>query len=283
MARPLRLEYPNALYHVTARGNAQQDIYLADDDRTLFLSVLAEVINRFGWICHAYCLMDNHYHLLIETPEANLSRGMRQLNGVYTQRFNREHGRVGHVFQGRFKAILVEHDAYLLELARYIVLNPLRAKMVRSITQHPWSSYLATAGLAERPGWLTTDWVLSQFAKGKAVAQRRYAEFVLAGKNIPSPWPDLKGQTLLGSESFIEKMRPMLEGKSGVLEVPRQQRLVHRPSLKRLFTRAVLADKTMRDAAIHKACLDFGYTMAATAQAAGIHYSTVSKIINGER
>ena len=212
MARPLRLEFTNALYHVTARGNAQQDIYLADHDRMLFLNVLAETIGRFRWICHAYCLMDNHYHLLIETPEPNLSRGMRQLNGVYTQRFNREHGRVGHVFQGRFKAILVEHDAYLLELARYIVLNPLRAKMSRSITQHRWSSYLATAGQAERPAWLTTDWVLSQFAKGKAVAQRRYVEFVLAGKNLPSPWPKLKGQTLLGSDRFIEKMRPLLEG-----------------------------------------------------------------------
>lgn len=283
MARPLRLEFPNALYHVTARGNAQQVIYLADPDRTLFLSVLAEVISRFGWICHAYCLMDNHYHLLIETPEANLSRGMRQLNGVYTQRFNRAHGRVGHIFQGRFKAILVDRDAYLLELARYIVLNPLRAKMIKSLTRFPWSSFLATAGQTERPGWLTTDWVLSQFAKGQIVAQRRYAEFVLAGKNIPSPWSALKGQTLLGSDRFVDKMRPMLKGRSVTLEVPRQQRLVHRPSLSRQFTRAVLADKDLRNAAIRTACLEFGYTMAATAQAAGIHYSTVSKIIKGER
>ena len=126
MARPLRLEFPHALYHVTARGNAQQDVYLDDDDRELFLCVLAEVIDRFRWICHAYCLMGNHYHLLIETPDANLSLGMRQLNGVYTQRFNRHHNRAGHLFQGRFKAILVERYSYLLELARYIVLNPLR-------------------------------------------------------------------------------------------------------------------------------------------------------------
>ena len=127
MTRPLRLEFPGALYHVTARGNARQGIYLDDQDRHLFLSVLSEVVGRFAWICHAYCLMDNHYHLLIETPQANLSLGMRQLNGVYTQRLNRRHARAGHVFQGRFKAILVERDAYLLKLARYIVLNPLRA------------------------------------------------------------------------------------------------------------------------------------------------------------
>ena len=283
MARPLRLEFPHALYHVTARGNAQQDVYLDDDDRELFLCVLAEVIDRFRWICHAYCLMGNHYHLLIETPDANLSLGMRQLNGVYTQRFNRHHSRAGHLFQGRFKAILVERDSYLLELARYIVLNPLRARLVRSIVRYPWSSYRATVGQAKRPAWLHTDWVLAQFAKGRVVAQRRYAAFVLEGKNLPSPWPEIKGQVLLGSERFVEKMRPMLEGQSNLFGVPRVQRLLHRPSLKRLFSSAVRANKTLRDEAIHKACLEFGYTMAATAREAGIHYSTVSKIIKGER
>ena len=112
MARPLRLEFPGALYHVTARGNARQAIVLDDRDRALFLLCLGDTIARFGWICHAYCLMDNHYHLLIETPEGHVSRGMRQLNGVFTQRINRRHGRVGHLFQGRFKAILVERESY---------------------------------------------------------------------------------------------------------------------------------------------------------------------------
>ena len=283
MARPLRLEFPHAIYHVTARGNAQQDVYLDDDDRELFLSVLAEVVDRYAWICHAYCLMDNHYHLLIETPDANLSLGMRQLNGVYTQRFNRRHGLVGHLFQGRFKAILVERDAYLLELARYIVLNPLRARMVKTISRYPWSSYRATLGQVGRPAWLSTDWVLSQFAKRRAVARQRYAAFVLEGKNRPSPWLELKGQVLLGSDGFVEKMRPLLEERSDVLEVPRSQRLLHRPSLKRLFPSAVRADKALRDDAIRKACLELGYTMAATAHEAGVHYSTVSKIIKGVR
>lgn len=283
MARPLRLEFPGALYHITSRGNARADIYLDDDDRWLFLDVLAEVIGRFGWVCHAYCLMGNHYHLLIETPDANLSLGMRQLNGVYTQRFNRRHGRVGHVFQGRFKAILVERDSYLLELARYIVLNPLRAKMVRSLAHYPWSSYAATMGATPCPDWLFTDWVLAQFAKTRAVAQRRYAAFVAEGKNQPSPWLELKGQVVLGSEAFVERMRPALERQAELSEVPRAQRLLHRPSLDQLFTKRVCADKASRDEAIRKACLDFGYTMAAVARAAGLHYSTVSKVIKGER
>ena len=126
MARPLRLEFAGALYHVTARGNERHSIFLGniDDDRGAFLDVLASTCERFNWICHAYCLMTNHYHLLVETPDANLSKGMHQLNGVYTQYVNRRHGRVGHLFQGRFKGILVERDSYLLELARYVVLNP---------------------------------------------------------------------------------------------------------------------------------------------------------------
>ena len=130
MARPLRLEFSGALYHVTSRGDRREDIYLDDADRGNYLSVLSEVCDRFNWLVHAYCLMSNHYHLLIETPDSNLAMGMRQLNGVYTQRFNRRHARVGHVFQGRYKAIIVQKDSYLLELARYIVLNPVRARMV---------------------------------------------------------------------------------------------------------------------------------------------------------
>ncbi len=119
MARPLRIEFSGALYHVTSRGDGQEAIYLDDGDRVLFMEVLGEACEQYNWVVHSWCQMTNHYHLLIETPEGNLSKGMRHLNGVYTQRFNRKHQRVGHVFQGRFKAILVEKEAYLLELARY--------------------------------------------------------------------------------------------------------------------------------------------------------------------
>ena len=162
MARPLRLEYAGALYHITARGNGRGEIFVDDEDRQRFLSALAATVIRLGWLCHAYCLMDNHYHLLIETPTASLSEGMRQINGTYTQSFNRRHGRVGHVLQGRFKAILVERESYLLELCRYIVLNPVRAGLVKEAGRYPWSSYRATAGLEAAPAGLMVDWVLSQ-------------------------------------------------------------------------------------------------------------------------
>jgi len=146
MARPLRLEFAGALYHVTARGDGREDIYRAEGTRRLFLDVLGGVYRRFHWVVHAYCLMTNHYHLLVETPDANLSKGMRELNGVYTQRFNRTYDRAGHVFQGRYKAILVQKEAYLLELARYVVRNPVRARMVRAPGEWPWSSYRAMIG-----------------------------------------------------------------------------------------------------------------------------------------
>jgi len=172
MARPLRLEFAGALNHVTARGNERRAIFLgnADDDRASFLAILARTCERFNWICHAYCLMTNHYHLLIETLDPNLSKGMRQLNGVYSQHINRTHGRVGHLFQGRFKGILVDKDSYLLELARYVVLNPVRAGMVRSPGEWPWSSYLATVGMEEAPPFLATDWLLRTFGDDRQQA-----------------------------------------------------------------------------------------------------------------
>ena len=151
MARPLRLEFPGAIYHLTARGDRREDIFADDADRERLLQVFAECVARFGWVCHAYCLMDNHYHFLVETPLPNLARGMRQLNGIYTQRFNRRHGHSGHLFQGRYQAILVEKDSYLRELARYVVLNPVRARLVKRPEQWRWSSYRASAGMDAAP------------------------------------------------------------------------------------------------------------------------------------
>lgn len=282
MSRPLRLEYSGAVYHLTARGNARQAIFLDNADREMFLACLGGVVARFGWLCHAFCLMDNHYHLLVETPEANLSRGMRQLNGVYTQRFNRRHQRAGHVFQGRFKAIVVERDSHLLELCRYVVLNPVRAGMVKQAARYKWSSCPATLGMAPCPDWLSTEWLLAQFGKRRSVARAKYADFVVQGMAQPSPWAGLQGQVLLGSERFAEQMRPLLEGADALKEVPRMQRRLLRPSLKVLFAGRVRGDKILRDAAIRKA-LEYGYSMAAIAEHAGLHYSTVSKIIKGER
>jgi len=268
MARPLRIEYPGVVYHVTSRGNAYQDVFLDDTDREKFLEILEETAERFNWLCHAYCLMTNHYHLLIETVDPTLSRGMRQLNGVYTQAFNRRHDRVGHLFQGRYKAILVEKEAYLLELARYIVLNPVRAKMVEKAREWKWSSYRATAGLCEAPSFLTTAWILSQFADEKGKAQRLYRRFV-AKRVGRSPWEDLKGQIYLGSERFIASIP---KPKARVSEVPRRQRLLNRPSLKKIF-----AESKTRDEGIFNAYRDYGYTMKEIAEHLGVHYATVSR------
>ena len=211
MSRPLRLSFPGAIYHITSRGNARAAVYLDDDDRQRSLDLLASCVEKFNWICHTYCLMDNHYHLLIETPDANLQMGMRQLNGVYTQQFNRRHARVGHVFQGRYKAILVDKDSYLLELCRYVVLNPVRAKMVTLPEQFHWSSYAAMMGTEQGASWLSSDWILSQFSSRKSIAKKRYQQFVLEGIGQASPWSQLKGQVLLGSETFVETLRPYIQ------------------------------------------------------------------------
>ena len=173
MSRPLRIEYAGALYHVTSRGDGQKEIYLDDKDRREFLTILGRVCERFNWMVHAYCLMSNHYHILVETPEGNLSQGMRQLNGVYTQSFNKNHKRVGHVYQGRYKAIIVQKDSYLLELSRYVVLNPVRARMVRSVVDWPWSSYRSTCGMTPPYEWQDTDWVLSAFSTRRKTAIER--------------------------------------------------------------------------------------------------------------
>ena len=202
MARPLRLEFSGAVYHVTSRGNARQNIVLDNRDRSLFLSLLAHVVDRYGWLCHAYCLMDNHYHLLIETPKPNLSLGMRQLNGRYTQTYNRRHERVGHLFQGRFTAILVEKEAHLLELCRYVVLNPVGAKLVPHPRQWAWSSYRATAGEMRAPDWLTTGWILGQFGARVGPARERYRSFVAERRGAARPWEQLTGQIYLGTADF---------------------------------------------------------------------------------
>jgi putative transposase len=277
MARPLRIEFPGAIYHITSRGNARRKVFLDDEDKRCFLSTLAWVVERFGWICHAYCLMDNHFHLMIETTHPNLSRGMRQLNGVYTQRFNRRHRKVGHLFQGRFKAILVERDSYLLELCRYVVLNPVRTKMVKSPQDYVWSSYRATLGLESSPSGLSTDWLLGQFAKTKPAARRRYASFVLAGVGQSSPWEELKGQVLLGSESFVENHSLTLDSSARVQEITKGQRLLRRPSVKKLLGNS--KSRKERNLAMAKAHLEYGYTLAEIGKAAELHYATVSRII----
>ena len=210
MSRQLRLQFPGAVYHITSRGNARQDIFADDADRVRFLDLLGREIEQHRWRCHAYCLMDNHYHLLVETPEANLSRGMGRLNMAYSQSFNRRHERVGHLFQGRFHAVVVEKDSHLLELCRYVVLNPVRAGAAAVPEAWPWSSYRATAsgrgaGLGS-PDWLTTGWTLQRFGGEDAHGRRAYRRFVREGVAAASPWDDLRAGAFLGGESFLRAM-----------------------------------------------------------------------------
>jgi REP element-mobilizing transposase RayT len=278
MARPLRIEYDGALYHVTSRGNDRKLIFKDDSDRKLFLNTLARVTQRCHWICHVYCLMNNHYHLVIETPDGNLSKGMRQLNGVYTQAFNKRHGRLGHVFQGRFKGILVQKDTHFLEVCRYVVLNPVRAKTINHPRQWKWSSYRATAGMVEAHGCLTVDEILSHFGRRKAVAQEKYCEFVQDGIDAPSIWNDLEGQSLLGVEGFADGLRHLVTAKQQIREIPKGQRFAGRPILEKLFSQKSRG-KTLRDQLIAKAVTHYGYSQMDLASFLGLHYSTISRIV----
>lgn len=214
MARALRVHYEGAVYHVTSRGNERKNIVRSHKDRELFLKVLAQVVEDHKVVCHAWVLMDNHYHLLVETPGANLAKAIRHLNGVYTQKFNRRNNRIGHLFQGRYKAIHVEKGAHLLELCRYVVLNPVRARMVKHPRKWLWSSYRATAGIGKKENWLETDWVLGQFGKGYKQAQRAYRKFVLEGmKKKETPWERMGGGIYYGGEALEKKLKGLLNKK----------------------------------------------------------------------
>lgn len=274
LARPLRIEFAGALYHVTSRGNARQNVYLNDADRGRWLSVFAKVCDRFNWVCYSYCLMDNHYHLFVETTEGNLSQGMRQLNGVYTQRFNKFHNRVGHLYQGRYKAILVQKEAYLLELNRYIVLNPVRARMVNAPQEWPWSNYRATISLAPGEDWLNTTRVLSAFDAEKSQAIRQFIDFVSRGKGQPSIWTALNKQIYLGDDKFVEDMQCKISGDTNLEEVPRSQK---RQNPKPLQTYNNMMG--CRNEAIIAAYQSGGYSMKEIAAYFDLHYSSVSKII----
>jgi REP element-mobilizing transposase RayT len=279
MARPLRIEFPGAVYHITSRGNAKQVIFLDNQDKNKLIEILSTVVERFHWVCHAYCLMDNHYHLIIETPEGNLSRGMRQLNGVYTQVFNQRHQRIGHLFQGRYKAIIVEKDSHLLSLCRYVVLNPVRAGMVRKPEGWAWSNYRATIGVAKRPAFLKVEWILSQFNNKKDESMKKYKRFVMEGITEGSPWETLKGQIFLATESFIQKLSGELSENVDLKEIPKIQRYAGRPSLEELFKEERLEDKKVKDEIISMAYIQYGYRMREIAEYLGVHYATVSRAV----
>ena len=178
MPRPLRPQIPGGIYHITSRGNRKQPIFLDPDDHRFQLWCLDRAAARYEWRCHAWCHMTNHFHLVIRTASANLSQGMQYLNGLYAQVFNHRHGETGHVFQGRFHSVLAESDSHLLELARYVVLNPVRAGRCRHPLEWRWSSCRATMGLVNKPDFLDVDWLLGQFGPDPEDARRRYFRFI---------------------------------------------------------------------------------------------------------
>ena len=268
MARPLRIEFPGAFHHVMARGNARQDVFRKDGDREALLSGLKRVCERFDWRIWAYCLMDNHYHLLVETLEPTLARGMREINGLYTQAFNRRHSRTGHVFQGRYKSLLIDADTYLLEVSRYIVLNPVKARICRGAADYRWSSYRAILGQATAPGWLVVADVLKLFSHDRARAKQAYRSFVMEGAGLEDPFA-AAGGGILGSETFIAKVTRTLKRPSK--EIPRKQRV-----WKTLVAHE--RDTSDRDAAIRAAYASGDFTLAQIGAHFDLHYATVSRI-----
>ena len=274
MARPIRLEFPNALYHVMSRGNGGENIFIEDADKLAFLELFEELLTRYDVICYSYCLMDNHYHLLIETPKANLSQIMRGLNGRYTKYFNKTFQRMGHVFQGRYKAIIVQKDSYLLELSRYIVLNPVRAGLTNNPEDYTWSSYCASIGQSFCPEWLAVDNSLAAFHNQRKEAIRLYQKYVSQGIDQPFSGKIMQ-QTYLGDEAFIDHVQKHISTK--------QNDSVHitkrsKKSPKKPIDEIISTASDRRDAM--KAIYETGhYTMFEIAQYYGVHYSTVSRAI----
>jgi putative transposase len=232
MGRQPRVEYAGALHHVMSRGNDGIPTFRDDEDRELFLDLLAEEISRSRWILHEYCLMTNHFHLAIETPECTLSTGMHRLLGRYAQRFNRKHGRRGHLFQERFKNILVESESYGLVLSPYIVLNPVKAGMVALPEEWKWSSYQARAGMIHCPEWLTIDPLLSQFGADRASQQAAWRTFVLERINCTDDLLERAvAQKYLGTAAWIDRIQTLLDEHEQCEDLPRTQVHPGRPDL----------------------------------------------------
>ena len=281
MSRPLRIEFPGAVYHVTSRGDRRELIYRDDVDRATHLEIIDRAMDRFDAQVLAYCQMGNHFHLVLHTRQANLSRLMRHVNGVYTQMFNRRHGVVGHLLQGRFKAILVDRDAYLLALCRYVERNPVAAGLVVAADEWPWSSYRAHVCMAATPFWLDSDG-LHACLLGRAVAGdldrkhaiQRYAALVADGDEAPLWQTGLRQQVFLGDEEFVARMQARASPqRRSAIEVPKVQR--KSPcTLQDCLTRI-----TDRADALRAAYRDCGITMTALAKELGLSVSHVSRLI----
>ncbi|MFQ5469391.1 MAG: transposase [Gammaproteobacteria bacterium] len=273
MARPLRIEFPGAIYHVTSRGDRQEAIYHDNIDHQRWLLKLEKVCLRFNWVVYAYCQMRNHYHLLVETVDGNLSRGMRQLNGQYTQYFNKRHKLVGHLYQGRYKAILVQKESYLLELIRYVMLNPVRADIVTIASDWEWSSCRSTIDTDVSPDWLDVNWVLSQFSNQHKKAIALLKEFLSNGIGIESPLDDCRYQLFLGDDQFIEQHC----NERQITSLSELSKNHKKPLVQTL--ESYMRQSTNRDIGMALAYLSGAYTMAEIADHVGVHYMTVSRAV----
>jgi len=273
MSRALRIEYPNALYHITSRGNDRKLIFLANDDYMMFLRLLKQTLQRYNWLCYAYCLMPNHYHLLIETPDANVSAGMRYLNSVYTQKFNQSNDRVGHIFQGRFKAILVEKENYLTTLLRYIAFNPVRAKLANTPQDWRWSSYHET--IAATNPIVARDILLAYFGQTNNESLTAYREFIAAGAPADI-WRNVKKGMFLGQNKWIEEIKPPADDITKIIEIPRAQRYFQRPPLNELFNPPI--SRQERNNKIYMAQQKYGYSLAEISKHLNLNYSWISRI-----
>jgi putative transposase len=281
MTRPLRIEFPGAVYHVTSRGDRRESIFLDDTDRQALLAVLGSGLTRYNAQMLAYCLMGNHYHFVLHTRAANLSLLMRHINGVYTQSYNRRHGVVGHLLQGRFKAILVDRDAYLLEVCRYVELNAVRAGLVQKAGDWAWSSYCAHIGQALSPKWLDTVG-LHGYLLGRAPmnandsrrAAHQYAALVDAGLGVKLWEAALNRQIYLGDDDFVARMQAQDARACGNdRNIPKPQR-----------TKAKTLDDWLslcnsREEALRRAHVDSGIRMTTLAKSLGLTVARVSQLI----
>jgi putative transposase len=278
MARPLRIEFPGALYHLIARGNRKGAIFEDTADRRLFLNILGEVVRDFDWICTSYCLMGNHYHLVVETREANLSLGMRQLNGVFTQASNRRHDRCGHLLQGRYKSILVDKESYFLELSRYVVLNPVRAELVEAPANWPWSSYRGTLDRRYAPDWLARDQLLAHFSESAGTAIRKYANFVAQGVDTPPESIEINRQIFMGDDTIVACTLARSGAEKADPNIPREHR---RPPALPLHQYSI--DYPTRNDAIVAAYRSGEFSYQQLAAHFGVHFTTIGRIVRASR
>ncbi len=234
MTRPLRIEFPGAFYHVTSRGNERKDIFKSLQDREKFLFYLESATKRYGAAIHVYCLMDNHYHIFIETPLGNLSKIIQHINGAYTNYYNKKHERSGHLFQGRYKAILVEADEHAKELSKYIHLNPVHAGIVNTPEEYKWSSFRYYISKGKAHKWLKRDLILNTFNGKQETAMRMYEEFVhwLLGQEYKSPLDDLSYSFILGSQEFALEIKDRFLGeRKRDRELPVLKEIIDMPDL----------------------------------------------------